>query len=572
MSRHLPTAGFTRVGRPSPRALAASALMAACTAGLLLCGSPAVCAADDLAQKTGPTAPMSVDWKYTGTAFPNNTAVPIVSGDSIYFASGGRVYALKTATGSLKWRYPYDGNLPSPVTNSPALAGDTLLLPTGDGLYALDTADGKLKYPAFKVARGGITSSPIVIGENVYFESGEGKLYGINIQTGQPLEGKYKAGLATGDLAGDLTADAGILYFVTANSILHAVDVGAGVQRWSHPFPVSGRVTPVVSGESVYAATGQALVVLRTANGSERWRQPTRNEITAPPAVDADGNIYLITSDRGVYAIDGQKRPLWKRPPHTDYQVETQPVVVNNLVIVGTAFGGLYAFDRATGDLKWNYAIRPSSLEPTGASEGNRANVQGGNQANVQESTKVDARPVSAGDTLYVLTDDGTLTAFRHDAIDGLPPLVDHLEPTQGDYLNGRPPFDISAHIQDDGSGLNQNTITLKVDGNQIRRGLDEQDILAKPGFLFKPDEGLLTYTIQESDTGLSRGLTDGHHTVIITASDWKGNTVNKSWTFYVDDTIKPRVKRTNTSAAGGRGGAGRPGVGGGKGGGGGGG
>jgi len=492
------------------------------------------------------SAPMSVEWKYSSTPYAGNTSSPVVSSDSVYFASGGRVYGVSLKTGAMKWRYPYEGFMPAVVTNTPALAGDTLVVPTGDGLYLLNTADGKLKFPAFRLSKGGVATSPAVIGDSVYFASAEGKLYSVSLQTGAPVEGVYKSGLNTGDLAGDIASADGVLYFVTTNSRLHALNAAAGVQRWSQPYNgISGRATPVISGETLFIASGTSLAAYRTSTGSRSWLMTTHNDITAPPAVDADGNVYITTADRGVFALDSLRKPIWPKGAETNYEVDTQPVVTSDLLILGTSAGAVYAFDRATGELKWNYAIQPTSSDPN----------------DEPTTNKIAARPVIAGDVLFVLTDDGALTAFRHDAPDALPPMVDHLEPTQGDYLNGRPPFEISAHIADDGSGLNADTITLRVDDKMIRRGLKEEEVALKPGYIFKPDDGTLKYTILENDAGTTSGLTDGHHTATITASDWKGNTVTKTWTFVIDDTLKPRAKRnqTGTQLGGirGRGGAG---------------
>jgi outer membrane protein assembly factor BamB len=545
------TAGVSAVGRPAARRLAMSALVAACAAGLLAIGpvtvraeggAPAAKAAQaDL----NLTAPMAVEWKYTGTAFPGNASSPAVSSDTVYFATGGRVYAVSLQTGALKWRYPYDGNMAAAVTNSVVLGGDTLYVPAGDGLYALNTSDGKLKYPAFKLTKGGVATTPAVVGDNVYFGSREGKIYGINAQSGDPVGGAYKNGLAVGDFAGDMTSSDGTLYFITTNSALHAVEAAAGAQRWVQPYNgINGLVTPIVAGETLLVASGQSLANYRATTGQVRWIMPTHNDITAPPAVDSEGNVYIVTSDRGVYALDSLRKVIWKKGAHTDYEVDTQPVVANDLVIVGTSAGAIYAFDRKSGDLKWNYAIRPTSSDPT----------------NVPVNNKVTARPTPAGDGLYVLTDDGCLTAFRHDATDTLPPIVDHLTPEQGDYLSGRPPFEISAHIQDDGSGLNVDTITLKVDDNLIARRLTEEELVTKPGFLFNADDGILKYTIVENSSGRSQSLADGHHTATIVASDWKGNTVTKSWTFYIDDALPRKAKRKAPGTTVGQGGPGGPG------------
>jgi outer membrane protein assembly factor BamB len=500
------------------------------------------------------TAPMAVDWKYTAIAFSNNPAQPVVAGDTVYFASGERAYAVSLLTGANKWTYPSEGSLVSPVQGTPILNGTTLFLPTGDGLYALDATDGKLKYPAYKVSKGGVVTTPTVIGSGVYFGTSDGRLYALNTATGDPLSAAWQKGLNVGtEFSGDVVNQNGILYFFTSNQVLHAIDAATGVEKWNRR--VEGNVegvTPTVSGENIYAATGQSLTCWRTATGLKQWTLTTRSDITAPPAIDADGNFYLVSALLGVYALDSRRQPIWKQVPKVDYEVTTRPIIADNLLILGTTAGGLYGFDKKTGDLKWNYALRPTSLDAT----------------RVPTVAKVSNPPVVDGNRLLVLSDDGTLTAFRSDAADTLPPTVDDLAPEAGEYCNGRPPFTVRAHIVDDGSGLDTTSITLKLDDQTIPRRASVQEASEKPGFTYDKDNGILEYTILENDTGRSKTLSDGHHTATITARDWKGNVQTKSWTFTIDDTLPQQkyLRVANRTQGGGPGRGGRPGAGGGAG------
>jgi hypothetical protein len=203
-------------------------------------------------------------------------------------------------------------------------------------------------------------------------------------------------------------------------------------------------------------------------------------------------------------------------------------VVAGNLLIVTTALGGVYAYDTASGALVWNYSIKPSGIT---------------NEL-VPMQTNVVASPIVSDGALYVLTDDGTLTAFRADAPDGLPPIIRPVDPEPGDYLNGRPPFRIAARITDEGSGINRETISLKLDGTAIPRRVQNGSLSTqKPGYVYDPADDTLEYLILEGSDGKSNMLADGHHTVTISVQDWKGNTATKSWTFYTDDTLRKRSR-----------------------------
>jgi hypothetical protein len=218
------------------------------------------------------------------------------------------------------------------------------------------------------------------------------------------------------------------------------------------------------------------------------------------------------------------------------------------MMIVTTAIGGIYAFDKGTGELRWSYTMEPSSINPN----------------YVPNGTSVAAKPVVVGSTLYTLSDDGSLTAFNNAATDTDPPVIDKLEPENGAYINGRPPLHLSAHIVDEGSGLDLSTLTMKLDDQTLPR-ISEDKVSAGAsdnGFSYRSDSHTVEYTTIETDSGRSATLADGHHTVTVSVRDWKGNQANKTWTFVTDETIK-RVLKSNPNNPGGP-----PGLGGGKGGG----
>jgi outer membrane protein assembly factor BamB len=503
-------------------------------------------------------APMAVEWKFTGTPFSGNIAAPVVSSDTAYFASGGVVYAVDLASGAQKWRYPVVGSLPRAIFYTPTYSDGTVFLSTGEGLSALDATTGKLKYPSFVIPNGAATS-PIVIGDAVYFGGGNGRIFALNAKTGDPVSATFRNGVnLQTDIAGNMTTANGMLYVITANQVMHAVDALTGNQRWGVRLEGETRGAIVVpAGETLYVAVGSALQAFRATSGIQRWAIGTPHPITAPPVVDSDGTAYIVTSDRAVYAITGKSvraESVWKKTiPVVDTNVVAQPVIADDLLIVATEGGGLWAFDRATGALRWNYLLHPSATE---------------NQP-LPLRAGVSAHPITVGDTLYALSDDGTLTAFRHNAEDVTPPAITPIRPMQGDYVNGQPPFTIRARVLDEGSGLNVETMSVKLDDNQVPL----QKILGvgTNGFIFDNATGELQYTIYPrsgNEVGRSTSLGDGHHTVTISVKDWMGNTATRSWSFAVDDTIKRGGTGTQT---GGRPGGfpGRGGAGGGKGGGG---
>ena len=346
------------------------------------------------------------------------------------------------------------------------------------------------------------------------------------------------------DAGGATIADAGvangIIYYVTTNEILHAIDLGTGVQRWyGRPGSVDRTSVPTMNGELVITADGNFLTAWRSATGQKRWSLTLNSNAVVPPAVDADGNTYIITDNREIYGINQRGRGFWTKPATVDYLPLAAPTVADGLLIVPTANGGVYAFEAATGNLKWHYLLSPTST----------------NINRIPSRLNAASTPVVANGVLYVLSDDGALTAFSHDAPDTLPPTISDLEPEQGDYLSGRAPFHIGAKIADEGTGIDLSTLKFQLDGRDIPRYAPGEEVSGKEGFLFDLDTYSLDYTTHETE-GRSSALRDGHHTATITVKDYKGNQATKTWLFTIDDSIPRRARRpSNQQNPGGIGG-----------------
>ncbi len=479
------------------------------------------CSAQDSSAADALAAPMAVTWKYTEVATPSNPAGPVYADNTVYYCTGKKVYALDARSGSKKWSYPAGSQMSQDTLATPTVADGTLFVPTGDGLYALNASTGELKYPAFKLINGGVVSSPAVVGANVYFAGANGKIYGINADSGQPLSGAWGQGFNTQvGLMGNLSEYKGDLYYITSNNVLHCVDTATATELWQHRLEGSGdTATPVLKNGLIYITEGQVLACYHDT-GQINWQMVTHNTLTCDPGVDNQGDVYIATSAPAVYCIGPDRTVMWKKPALVDFQINAAPVVTNNLVVVGSSAGGIYAFNKATGDLEWDFSIAPTSVDFT----------------KVPTFNQVVVSPVAANGQLFVVTDDGSLTTFSHNAQDTIPPTITPLEPLAGEYCNGQPPFTFKAKISDQGSGLDPASITLTIDGKSVPHASDALAATKISGFTFKKDTGILEFILQETSTGVSTALPDGHHTVVITAKDWFGNVNTRSWVFTTGD------------------------------------
>lgn len=175
--------------------------------------------------------------------------------------------------------------------------------------------------------------------------------------------------------------------YATGCDGVQALAVGDGAESWSTD-AVSGMQSPTVNGDRLYASAYDGVTALATSDGSERWTVTLDDAQPSRPAA-ADGVAYVGAGDgvvRAVDAGDGSGRVRWTHD--TESTRAHVPTVHDGTIYVGTSdpqtdSGALLALD-TDGTQQWR-------VETTQTLSG--------------------ARPVVAGDTVYLGSASGTLAA-----------------------------------------------------------------------------------------------------------------------------------------------------------------
>jgi outer membrane protein assembly factor BamB len=270
---------------------------------------------------------------------------PVVWNRAVYFGSGdGNVYSLDAASGALNWKFK-TGEV---VHASPAIAQGTVFIGSWDSyFYAIDAATGREKW-RFKTGEDpdthnqvGIQSSAAVAEGMVYFGCRDSHLYALDASSG---EKKWAFATDGSWVVASPAVSDGKLYFATSDSsLLYALDAKSGAVLHSvglnHWYLYS---SPALAGGMMYVGSTQGkLVAFDLDRFKPAWSFATdgmKQHGAAYTKADGTPNEEAIyRSDFYDDMVAGVGRVM------SVGAILPSPVVVGNVVYVGSADGNLYA-------------------------------------------------------------------------------------------------------------------------------------------------------------------------------------------------------------------------------------
>jgi outer membrane protein assembly factor BamB len=252
-------------------------------------------------------------------------------------------------------------------------------------------------------------------------------------------------------IRGAPTADAGRVFVITYDNQLHALDIERGEVLWTHTGVVEqagflGAANAAVEGNTVIApySSGEVLA-LRADTGVVAWGEQliraggrvsqagALNDINGRPVIDRD-RVFAVSQSGRFVAINlrtGER--IWERVIPS---IQT-PWVAGDFVYAVTIDAEILCLSRRDGRVKWIRQLRrykdPDAKTNKGiitwygpvlagdrlllASTDERivslSPYTGDLLGEVKLSDKASVAPVVADGTVYVITDDARLTAYR---------------------------------------------------------------------------------------------------------------------------------------------------------------
>jgi outer membrane protein assembly factor BamB len=392
---------------------------------------------------------------------------PAIAEDgTIYFGTtggNGRLYAMNP-NGTVKWTYPTGGDLDS----SPVIGEDgTIYVGSGSKTIHAIYPNGTMKW-VLNTDHVVLSSPAIGPDGTIYCGCHDTYLYALNPENGT-LKWKYK----TGDWirVSPCIADDGTIYVISFDCNLHAVNPN-GTMKWKtylgqagtsptigldgtiycgyrdlyaiNPwngsikwiYDVPGTVeggTPCNSIDgTIYLGTWEGgYLIAINPDGTEQWRKKIGYFTDSPPAIGADGTVYIGSHEDAFYAFG--KGPLWVEAngPYSGY-------AHSSIWFSGTIYGGVLPYS-----YHWDFGDGTTSTEenPKHAYD-HRGNY-------TATFTVTDADGNSSSDTASVVVDYALPTVSIIKPTNALYFMNIKILPTKTPYIIGRITFEVNASQED---------------------------------------------------------------------------------------------------------------------------
>jgi hypothetical protein len=161
-----------------------------------------------------------------------------------------------------------------------------------------------------------------------------------------------------GALGSPVVAD-GYAVYATLDGTVRALAADTGALAWQVALGASVQGTPAIASGRVFVPTlGGKIVALALADGATLWSTNLGGlTVSSPALVGGDLIVGAGLPQQFVARLDGATGAIvWRTLPVMQEFSNTPPAVGGGLVVVGTNGGHYYAFDAATGLVRWDYS------------------------------------------------------------------------------------------------------------------------------------------------------------------------------------------------------------------------
>jgi outer membrane protein assembly factor BamB len=296
----------------------------------------------------GLAAPLTQAWSDN---FPDSVWYSLIVNGTVFITTGNKmVYALNQATGSTIWSHAVGGVYTwSGLTYD---RGRVFVLDSSGVLTAFDATSGSVAWSEQLPGQYGFLSPPTARNGIVYAtgDGAGGTVYAAQEGDGHllwTLSGNFGATSSPAVSATGLYVSSGCQETWGFDPVL-----GAPLWHFVSSCVGGGGLTPVVANGHVFVnGTPLGSVVLSSSSGA-----PQGSFNPGPAPAVANGVAFMLEgSTLSAVGNAGLGDTQWTFTG--DGKLDTAPIVVGGLVIVGSSAGNVYALDAATGATSWSTSV-----------------------------------------------------------------------------------------------------------------------------------------------------------------------------------------------------------------------
>ena len=271
-------------------------------------------------------------------------------------------------------------------------------------------------------APAAIESTAAVVDRTIYVGAMDGRLYALDLETGQ-TRWEYAA---AGEIKSSPTVAGGRVYFGDESGVLHAVDAATGVLLWQTQVAGAISSSPNFFGSRLYFGSyDNNLYCVAAADGAVAWKSETAGYIHGTPAVWG-ATVAFAGCDGRLRVLDAYAGTLVRALDLEDY-VGASMAVAGDRGFVGTFGNQVLGIDLAAGAVAWRFrdpdrtfpfyaspALAESLLIVAGRDKTVRAlGVDDGvPKWTYAAGARVDSSPVISGARVFFGTDGGDLVGL----------------------------------------------------------------------------------------------------------------------------------------------------------------
>ncbi|MEV0402974.1 PQQ-binding-like beta-propeller repeat protein [Actinoallomurus sp. NPDC050550] len=269
------------------------------------------------------------------------------------------------------WALSWPAEFADRLELSVSVAGGTVVWRGNKGFCGVDAASGRRLWTLSRPTGDIFTPGYRVFGSTVFGLGARDTSQSNMIYIIDPATGAARSIELPGDITNltDAYGMIGTTVFVGANvdhtgkqMIVLAVDMGSGRVLWR--FPSNAQVIDgVADSDSVYIITPSKIFGIDAVTGARRWVSTwfTGNgRSTAYPLTLGNGLLFFCaTGDSSFQAVSTRDGAVaWKKSDFLQ-----RPVLPLGSAVITVGQTGFYAYDQATGALRWQRTSSPTALD-----------------------------------------------------------------------------------------------------------------------------------------------------------------------------------------------------------------